>query len=215
MRVRVALLLVAALVVVSGCDESSSDSVEERSETSMGGAPQPAGSNFHATVEVGADRVVVRWHLSNEGSQELLVADGIPVVAGAGVRLQHDTAYVIPDGEGVELSQRVFPWPDTDQTWATAPRVGVTRLAAGETLSRTVAVPRPLALHHPFGTDLGDGELSLPPAPEQVAFCLGVIAPPLKPALALKPVSGGQTIVHGEVPFDSQHLLCADPVQFS
>jgi hypothetical protein len=41
---------------------------------------------------------------------------------------------------GVELSQRVFPWPDTGKTWVTAPRVGVTRLAAGETLTGTVSV---------------------------------------------------------------------------
>ena len=181
----------------------------------MGGALQPAGTTFHATIEVGADQVVVRWHLTNEGSQQLLVADGIPVVAGAGVRLQPGTAYVIPVGEDVEMSQRVFPWPDTDKTWATAPRVGVTRLAAGDNLSRTVTVPLPLTLHHPFGTDLGDGELSLPAAPDRVTFCLGVIAPPLKPALALKPTNDGETVVHGEVPFESQHLFCADPVGFS
>jgi len=215
MRVRVGLLLVAALVVASGCDESSSDPVEERSETSMGGAPQPAGTTYHATIEVEADQVVVRWHLTNEGSQELLVADGIPVVAGAGVRLQRDTAYVIPDGEDVELSQRAFPWPDTDLTFATAPRVGVTRLAAGDSLSRTVTVQRPLAVRHPFGTDLGDGELSLPAAPDGVTFCLGVIAPPLKPALALTSMNGGETIVHGEVPFESQHLFCSGLVPFS
>ena len=181
----------------------------------MSGAPQPAGTTYHATIEVEADQVVVRWHLMNEGKQELLVSDGIPVAAGAGVRLRRDTAYVIPDGGDVELSQRVFPWPDTDKTWATAPRVGVTRLAAGDSLTGTVTVPRPLTLSHPFGTDLGDGELSLPDAPARVTFCLGVIAPPLKAALALKSMNGGETIVHGEVPFESQHLFCADPVAFS
>lgn len=179
------------------------------------GAPQPAGTTYHATIEVETGQVVVRWHLTNEGSQELLVADGIPVVAGAGFRCQRDSAYVIPSDGSVELSQRVFPWPDTDKTWVTAPRVGVTRLAAGDTLSRTLTVPRPLTLRHPFGTDLGDGELSLPAAPEMVAFCLGVIAPPLKPALALQSMNGAETIVHGQVPFGSQHLFCADSVPFS
>jgi hypothetical protein len=48
-----------------------------------------------------------------------------------------------------------------------------------------------------------------------VTFCLGVIAPPLEPALALKPMNDAETVVHGLVPFESQHLFCSDPVRFS
>lgn len=219
MRAWVVLVLFALLAVTSGCDESSSDplesdSPEEGSVTPMS-APQPTGTTYDATIEVEADQVVVRWSLSNEGSSELLVVDRVPAAAGAGVSFERGSAYVTPRDDGVELSQRVFPWPDTDMTWATAPRVGVTRLAAGETLRGTVAVPRPLTLHHPFGSDLGDGELTLPPSPDQVAFCLGVIAPPLKPALALTATNGVETIVHGKVPFESQHLFCSGPVPFT
>jgi hypothetical protein len=214
MRQWVVLVLLASLAFTSGCDGASSDPPEERPETPMG-APQPAGTTYDATIEVAADQVVVRWSLENNGSHELLVADRIPVAAGAGVRWQQGSAYVIPHGRGVELSQRVFPWPDTDKTWATAPRVGVTRLAAGETLTGTLTLSKPLALNHPFGPDLGDGEISLPAEPDQVVFCLGVIAPPLKPALALAPLNGVETIVHGKVSFESQHVFCSDSVPFS
>ncbi len=140
-----------------------------------------------------ADLVPPRGHL---------VADGTPLAA-----------YAVSDGDRVELAQRIFTWPDTDRTWAVAPRIGVTRLGAGARLERRLAVPLPLAAHHPFGRDLGDGPVTLPAAPAEAVFCLGVLAPPHDPALDLTREDGIESVEHGRVPFQRQHVFCSEPVE--
>ncbi len=177
-----------------------------------GGAADP-GVDFRADVEVVDGAVRVSWRLENTTDAELLVVDGVPRPAGAGTRYDAGLAYVTGRGSGVLLSQRVFPWPDTDRmAWGQAPRAGVTRLAAGEELSRELTVPEPFARRHPFGEDLGDGPVALPADPDTVTFCLGVVAPPYPPALALSEDDGTTTIAHGNAAWDAQAQLCADPV---
>ncbi|WP_418064153.1 hypothetical protein [Pimelobacter simplex] len=181
-----------------------------------GGAPAPPAT-FDADVVPGADGVRITYTLRNDGTGELLVVDGVPRPSGATVRYAPDRAYVTGRGaDGILLSQRVFPWPDTDgMAWDQAPRVGVTRLAAGQELRRELTVPEPFVRAHPFGDDLGDGPVALPAHPSEVTFCLGVIAPPYPPALALDEGEGEDdvpTVNHGNVPWAAQHQLCSDPV---
>jgi len=94
-----------------------------------------------------------------------------------------------------------------------SPRVGVTEVAAGESLEHEVVVPLPLQRRHPFGADLGDGVVSLPSDPGTVRFCLGVIAPPYPQALARRKQDGVDTVNHGNAAWDSQYLFCSEPVE--
>lgn len=176
-----------------------------------GGVADP-GLDFAATVRTGDGTVRVSWRLRNTTDGELLVLDGVPRAAGAGVRYDAALAYVTGRGSGILLSQRAFPWPDTDaMTWEQAPRVGVTRLAAGAELRRELTVAEPLERRHPFGADLGDGPVALPDDPDEVTFCLGVVAPPYPPALGLSEDDGVTTVNHGNATWDAQTQLCADP----
>ncbi len=180
-----------------------------------GGAERP-DADFTASVQVVGDAVRVSWTLRNTTDGELLVVDGVPRVAGAGIRYDATLAYVSGRGSGVLLSQRAFPWPETDRkAWDQAPRVGVTRLAAGEELTRELSVAEPFVRRHPFGDDLGAGPVALPADPDAVTFCLGVIAPPYPPALGLVEEDEVTTIGHGNAAWDAQAQLCADPVALS
>lgn len=178
-----------------------------------GGAPAPPAT-FAADVVPGADGVRITYTLRNDGTGELLVVDGIPRPSGATVVYGPDRAYVTGAGaDGILLSQRVFPWPDAGAMgWEQAPRVGVTRLAAGQELRRELTVPEPFVRAHPFGDDLGDGPVALPEQPREVTFCLGVIAPPYAPALAYDERGETPTVAHGNESWAAQHQLCAEPV---
>ena len=214
------LLAVLAAVLglaLGGCGADARDAPDPAPGASDpadpdGGVADP-GLDFTATVTAEDGAVRVSWTLRNTTDGELLVVDGIPRVAGAGTRYDATLAYVTGRGSGILLSQRAFPWPDTDRmAWGQAPRVGVTRLAAGRTLSRELSVTEPFERRQPFGEDLGDGPVARPPDPDRVTFCLGVLAAPYPPALGLSTDDEGATIGHGNAAWQAQTQLCSDPV---
>ncbi|UUW90175.1 hypothetical protein [Pimelobacter simplex] len=203
--------LVLALVLgLAGCgdDGGREDDPEPGPSAGVPEPPEPAGGAPAPPTTFDVDLAVVpgggvrvRATLRNDGSDELLVV-GSP-----------EQAYVTGRGDGVLLSQRVFPWPDAEGVgWAQAPRVEVTRLAAGEELRRDLTVPEPFVRAHPFGADLGDGPVMLPEKPREVTYCLGVIAPPYPPALGLDRRDGTTTVAHGNEAWMVQHQLCSDIV---
>lgn len=218
MRVRLLAVLAVALgLVLGGCREDAPDPGPSASWPSDpadpgGGVPDP-GLDVTTTVRVADGTVRVTWRLRNTTDGELLVVDGVPRSVGAGTRYDAALAYVTGRGTGILLSQRVFPWPDTDRmAWGQAPRVGVTRLGAGRELRRELSVTEPFVRRHPFGDDLGEGPVALPDDPDRVTFCLGVIAAPYPPALGRSEDDGATTIGHGNAAWEAQTQLCSEPV---
>lgn len=120
-----------------------------------------------------------------------------------------DEAYLTEDADGgALLSQAIFGFPDTDQTWASVPGVGVTEVAPGEVVEVEVRSALPLTWFHPFGTDLGTGPMSIPRDVDEVRFCLGVVAPPFPESMTPRTEEDGtRTVGHASA---AQHLFCSD-----
>ena len=215
----VALLLVFALWA-AGCADSAGGGPDRRPVENGGEPADPPGAaekppaRFVGRLDVGDSGVTVRYSVTNRGREPLLVVNRLPKPSGAGVRYTPDRGYVAGHGEDrVLVSQRAFPWPDSDRIgFAQPPMVGVTRLPPGASTRAEVTVPLPLQRSHPFGDDLGYGTIELPDPVEQVEFCLGVIAPPFPPALSLHRDDGTEVINHGNAAHQAQYLFCTEPV---
>jgi len=189
-----------------------------------GGEPDdPAGdverpdASYDVKVTADAAAVRVEYSLTNDSAQPMLVVNRLPEQAGAGLRYPTHGAYVTgQDDARVLVSQRAFAWPDTDRMdWAQAPRVGVSRLASGESVNVTLVVSRPLARSQPFGDDLGYGRIALPDPAEDVVFCVGVIPAPYPLAIGMTEDDGVPTIAHGDAANEAQYLFCSDPVSLA
>lgn len=160
-------------------------------------------------MTVGDTEVQVSYRFANEGDESLLLVNRPGIAAGAGVRYRDDAAYVTEDADGgALLSQAIFGFPDTDQTWASIPDVGVTEVAPGEAVEVAVKSALPLTWFHPFGTDLGTGSTSIPSDVDEVRFCLGVVAPPFPESMTPQTEEDGtRTVGHASA---AQHLFCSD-----
>ncbi|MBG6094434.1 hypothetical protein [Nocardioides luteus] len=202
---RVGVLVVALLMPLSGCAEDSPYGEFGPS----GSAPAPVAT-FDAEVTVADAEVQVSYRFANEGDEPLLLINRPAVPAGAGVRYRTDAAYVTEDADGgALLSQALFGFPDTDQTWASIPRVGVTEVAPGEAVEVEVTSALPLTWFHPFGTDLGTGSMSLPSDVARVRFCLGVVGPRRPESMTPRTEEDGtRTVGHASA---AQHLFCSEP----
>lgn len=218
---RIAAALLGALLAASlaGCDDDGGTPAPGGTSTEDGGeptdpavtAPKPK-ARFDATVSPQQDGVHVSYTFTNDSPGDLLLVNRLPEPSGASVRYTDQLAYVTGEKDDrVLLSQRAFAWPDTDRmAWGEAPRVGVTRVAAGKTVTVELTVPLPLVRRQPFGDDLGYGEIALPDPVESMRFCLGAIAAPYHPAIALRTDDGDPTIAHGNKSHESQYLFCTD-----
>ncbi|MFI5622279.1 hypothetical protein ACIA03_02335 [Nocardioides sp. NPDC051685] len=202
---RAGVLVVALLMSLGGCAEDSP--YGEFGPT--GPAPSPEAT-FDADVTVGETGVQVSYRFANGGDKPLMLVNRPGVAAGAGVRYREDAAYVTEDaGGGVLLSQALFGFPDTDQTWESVPRVGVTEVAPGETVEGDVMSAVPLTWFHPFGSDFGSGPLSIPSDVDEVRFCLGVVSSPFPESMTPRTEEDGmQTVGHASA---EQHLFCSAP----
>jgi hypothetical protein len=214
--------LAVSAAVVTGCNSAGPVNLGGGGAPGIedGGEPDDPGGNgdrpdaaYDVKVTVDASAVHVGYSLTNKAAQPMLVVNRIPAVAGAGVRYWDDRAYVTgQDNDRVQLSQRAFAWPNTDRkNWVQAPRVGVTRVAPGETVTATISVPRPFTRSQPFGDDLGYGTIALPDPAKDVVFCLGVIPSPWPLAIGMTEDDGVPTIAHGDAANDAQYLFCSDP----
>ena len=213
-----AALTLVFVPVLASCADDAESSDPTGTMVSDGDEPadppadvaEPAAS-FSSEVTAGDTEVAVSYHLTNDGDEPLLVVDRLPTPSGS----DFTTAQVYVSGQDdgrVLLSQRVFPWPDSDRiNYAQAPQVGVTTVAPGETVSADVAVPLPLERRHPFGQDIGYGEIALPGPVTDVVFCLGVIPPPFEPSLGRDHVDGVTTVDHGNESHEAQYLFCSKP----
>ncbi|MEU0266293.1 hypothetical protein [Nocardioides sp. NPDC006303] len=201
---RVGLLVVALMTSLGGCAEDSP--YGEFGPSSSASAPD---ATFKADVKVSDTEVQVNYRFANDADEPLLLINWPGVPAGAGVRYRDDAAYVTEDADGKALlSQALFGFPDTDQTWASIPDVGVTEVAPGEVVEVEVRSTLPLTWFHPFGTDLGTGPMSIPRDVDEVRFCLGVIAPPFPESMTPQTEEDGtRTVGHASA---AQHLFCSD-----
>jgi hypothetical protein len=222
LRGLIGVLLLGPLLVsaLSGCDDGGEGSTGEPAASEPAdpaGTPTRPAAQFDVQVAPEEDGVRVSYRLVNQGSAPLLVPNRLPVPAGAGVRYRSDQAYVSggPDGL-VQLSHRVFAWPDTARmTWEVAPRVGVTQVAPGRSVSAELTVPLPLTRNQPFGDDIGYGTIRLPDPVEDMVFCLGVLPGPSSGAIPLHRDDGVLLTEHGNSTNSAQHLFCSDPVPLS
>ena len=201
---RVGVLLVALLMPLGGCAEESPYGEFGPSSS----APAPAAT-FDADVTVSDTEVQVSYRFVNDGDDPLMLINRPGVPAGAGIRYREDAAYVTEDAHGgALLSQAIFGFPDTDQTWASIPGVGVTKVAPGEVVEVDVRSPLPLTWFHPFGSDLGTGPMSIPGDVDEVRFCLGVVSSPFPESMTPQTeVDGTRTIGHASA---AQHLFCSE-----
>lgn len=138
----------------------------------------PPSVEFTASVTRDGDELRISYRLTNEDSTELYVLNRLlehdhPDDGEAG----EDSVYVVGHGGGtVEIAKRAFDMPDTDRVaWESAAVIGATRLAPGEAATEEFAVALPLTRRHPYGNDLGYGEIRLPDPAESVVFCVGVV----------------------------------------
>lgn len=201
---RVGVLAVALTMSLGGCAEDSP--YGEFGPSSSAPAPE---ARFDAKVTVRDTEVQVSYRFANDGDEPVLLINRPGVAVGAGVRYREDAAYVTEDaGGGALLSQALFGFPDTDQTWASIPDVGVTEVAPGEAVEVEVRSALPLAWFHPFGTDLGTGPMSIPRDVDEVRFCLGVVSPPFPESMTPRTEEDGtRTVGHASA---AQHLFCSD-----
>ena len=201
---RVGLLVVALMTSLGGCAEDSP--YGEFGPSSSASAPD---ATFDADVNVSDTEVQVSYRFANDADEPLLLINRPGVPAGADVRYRDDAAYVTEDADGgALLSQALFGFPDTDQTWASIPDVGVTEVAPGEVVEVEVRSTLPLTWFHPFGTDLGTGPMSIPRDVDEVRFCLGVVAPPFPESMTPQTEEDGtRTVGHASA---AQHLFCSD-----
>ena len=201
---RVGVLVVALLMSLSGCAEES-----PYGEFGPSGSASAPEARFDAEVTVRDTEVQVAYRFANDGDKPLLLINRPGVAAGAGVRYREDAAYVTEDADGgALLSQALFGFPDTDQTWASIPDVGVTEVGPAEVVEVEVTSALPLTWFHPFGTDLGTGPMSIPRDVDEVRFCLGVVTPPFPESMTPRTEEDGTRIVgHASA---KQHLYCSE-----
>ena len=218
----IGVLLLGPLLVsgLAACDDGGEGSSAEPAASEPAdppGTPTRPAAQFDVQVSPEEDGVRVSYRLVNQGSAPLLVPNRLPVPAGAGVRYRSDLAYVTggPDGL-VELAHRVFAWPDSDRkTWEVAPRVGVTQVAPGRSVSAELTVPLPLTRNQPFGDDIGYGTIRLPDPIQDVVFCLGVLPGASSGVIPLHRDDGVLLTEHGNSTNSAQFLYCSDPVPLS
>lgn len=229
-RLAAAVVSVVLVATLGGCSDDGPAPTNGGGTPSIEDGGEPADpavtaakpkASFDATVTPEADGIRISYTFTNDSGGELLLVNGLPEPSGASVRYADQLAYVTGEvtGEGdgqVLLSHRAFAWPDTDRmAWGQAPRVGVTRVAAGQTKRVQLTMPLPLERRQPFGDDLGYGEIALPDPVGSVRFCLGAIAAPYHPALGLQTEDDATTIAHGNKTHESQYLFCTDPERTS
>ncbi|OIJ27773.1 hypothetical protein [Nocardioides luteus] len=202
---RVGVLMVALLMPLGGCAEDSPYGEFGPSSS----APAPAAT-FDADVTVSGTEVQVSYRFANDGDEPLMLINRPGLPAGAGIRYREEAAYVTEDANGgALLSQAIFGFPDTDQTWESIPRVGVTEVPAGGVVEVEVTSVLPLTWFHPFGSDLGTGPMSIPSDVDEVRFCLGVVSSPVPESTTPRTEEDGtRTIGHASA---AQHLFCSTP----
>ncbi len=210
-RLLVALALLGGLAL-TGCG-GEGDGSDGESPTPSSSADRP-DLIFTDDVVVSDDSVQVTYSLKNTGSQPATVLNRVPNgPSGAAVDYDPSAAWVTGDDDEIVVSQQVFPRPDTDKmTWETSAVTGATTLAPGATLDGSVTVPRPFVRFHPYGNDIGDGEIELPDDPSSVGFCLGVIATPLVDGDTRPGNGAGLLVTNDDSTFERQYLFCGDPV---
>lgn len=146
--------------------------------TSEPTGPPPA-VDFTASVTRDRDELRISYRLTNEDSAELYVLNRLPEHDGPGevYPARDDWVYIIGrDGGTAEIAKRAFDMPRTDRVaWEAAAVIGATRLAPGEEVVEEFTVALPLTRRHPYGNDLGSGEIRLPDPVTSVVFCVGVV----------------------------------------
>jgi hypothetical protein len=188
-------------VLLGGC--SSSRTAEPPDPVSQ--APAPAAS-FDASLAVSPEAIRVSYTFTNNGSSDLLVLNKVPSYDDSGRDLADPNAVYVTGRAGdqvVVLSKRAFPMPETDRkTWAQAPRLSGTVVASGASVTEQIVVPRPFKRLHPYGNDIGYGEIKLPGQPTEVLFCLGVL-----------PSASQTTVQHMAVTTTAQYVFCSKPAK--
>lgn len=205
-------LALTLLLLLGGCAEGEVEAPYGEFGPSSTAPAQDA--TFEADVTVTDKEVKVNYRFANDGDDPVMLINRPGVAAGAGVRYREDAAYATEDADGgALLSQALFGIPDSDQTWESIPRVGVTEVAPGETVEVDVRSAVPLTWFHPFGSDFGSGPMSIPADIDKIRFCLGVVSSPFPESMTPRTEEDGtQTVGHASA---EQHLFCSESVAIS
>jgi hypothetical protein len=196
----IAALLSALLAACSGKGPA------EPADPPTAAGPAPA-VDFKASITVAAETIQVSYTLTNSSGTDLLVLNKVPSYDDSGRQLDDaNTVYVTgKEKSQVVLSKRAFPIPDTDRkTWAQATQISGVLVPAGGSVSEQIVVKRPLKRYHPYGNDIGFGEIKLPDPGTEVVFCLGVVK--------ASEAGGKLTLQNTSATTGVQHQFCSSPV---
>ena len=85
-------------------------------------------------------------------------------------------------------------------SWVQAAQISRTAVAPGATVTEEIVVFRPFQRFHPYGNDIGYGEIKLPDPAKEVLFRRGVL------------LSASQlTVIHMSGTTASQYVFCSEP----
>jgi hypothetical protein len=212
------VLALAALLGVGGCAGSADEWPDTPPNT------EPIRVAFTATVRVADGQAHVSYRVVNNEGSDLVVLNRVHTTRDGRWQTRPELVYVVGrDGGRVEISKRALPQPpETKINLYRSPTVGGTVLPAGGALTEEFAVPLPLTRSHPYGNDVGYGEVELPDPIVELVFCLGIVREPVAAGLrspAPSPVQDSATaevmdeIPHAGAVLTGQHLFCSDPVR--
>jgi hypothetical protein len=206
----------ATLLGVSGCASSADEWPDIAPNT------EPIQATFTASVRIADGQAHVSYRIVNNEAGDLVVLNRVHTTEDGRWQTRPSLVYVVGrDGGRVEISKRALPQPENSKiSLYRFPTVGGSVLPAGGSLTEEFAVRLPLTRVHPYGNDVGYGEVKLPDPITELVFCLGVVREPVDSSpRSPAPSPGGMTaevideIPHGGPSLLRQHLFCSDPVK--
>ncbi|GAA2011649.1 hypothetical protein [Brevibacterium samyangense] len=209
-RTGVMICLIGSALALSACGTGSPSGEQSPDEDSDIAGYSPVAAEAHGayadfTIDATADGVVIDYTVTNDGPDTVIVVDRLPPVptleqiTADSVDPNHVIVGVV-DGRA-RISKQVFGAASSGGSAGT-PKVGGTRVSAGETHSGRVELAPEITITAPGYGGAGYTAEGIDDATE-LEFCLGVV-----------PNYGDSTDPLVAVPIGhvDQQLLCSDPV---
>lgn len=186
--------------------------------------PDPIAVAFNATVQVADQQIRISYQVTNNENVELIALNRVYRTHDGRWQTRPEFVYVVgKDGGRVEIGKRAHAQPNPSNiNLVRSPDMAGTVLAPGGTLTEELTLSLPLQRSHPYGNNVGFGEVVLPDPITEIVFCLGVIPGSLatgyrSPVPATSADASGPALTQaGHLPhagdvLDSQHLFCSEP----